>query len=249
MNRKNAVIPMLGLATLLFGTPGLAEQDGQDKGFGSLSGSALLATDYMFRGISNSDHRPQVRVDLTWSHPTGVYAGVWASNTDFGGPGNSMEIDPYIGFASSIADTGLSYDVGYWSYNYPGSQSQLDYGEFYAIGTYTAGDFSVSPSVWYSDNYFGDDFISDELNSLAYDITFAYELPHGVAASARVGEQTFGSSRSDLDYVYYDVGVSKTLGKFTLGLRWHDTDGVDPDLADPDLADGEAVASLTRNFD
>lgn len=248
MTRQATLTLTLGAAALLFGTAGFGAEEEQQTGFGSVSGSLLLSSDYMFRGISNSNNRPQVRGDLTWLHETGVYAGVWASNTDFGGPGNSMEIDPYIGFASSIGDTGLSYDVGYWSYNYPGSQSDFDYAEFYAIGTYTVGDFSVSPSVWFADNYFGEDFL-DEVNGTAYDVTLAYELPRGFSTSARVGEQTFGSGLGELDYVYYDVGVSKTWGDFTFGLRWHDTDGVDSRLADPDLADGEAVASLTRSFD
>lgn len=218
-----------------------------EPAFGSFGGSLTLATDYMFRGISNSNNRPQVQGDFNWSHGSGVYAGVWASNTDFGGPGNSMEIDPYLGFADVIGDTGLSYDVGAWSYNYPGSRSDFDYTEYYVILTRAAGDLSISPSLWYTDNYFGDDFLED-VNGFAYDITVAYDLPRQFSVSARVGEQTFGSGTGELDYVYYDVAVAKDWRDFTVKLGWYDTDGIDPQLADPDLGDGEAVLSLTRTF-
>lgn len=249
MRNTALTVPGLCLAAACLAAPDSAahETDGEDQMIGSFGGSLTLATDYMFRGISNSNNRPQVQGDLNWSHGSGVYAGVWASNTDFGGPGNSMEIDPYLGFANAIGDTGLSYDVGAWSYNYPGSQSDFDYTEYYAILTHAAGGLSVSPSLWYTDNYFGDDFL-DEVNGMAYDVTVAHDLPRQYSVSARVGEQTFGSGRSDLDYVYYDIAVAKDWRDFTVELGWYDTDDVDPQLADPDLADGEAVLSLTRTF-
>lgn len=240
-----AIAPIVAAMLLAVG-PVAAQSDGEE-GFGSFGGSVMLATDYVFRGISNSNEEFQVQGDLNWSHSSGFYAGLWASNTDFGGEGNSMELDPYIGYANSIGDSGFSYDVGYWSFNYPGSEADFDYGEFYAIGTYAVGSFYVSPSVWYADNYFGNDFL-DGVSGLAYDLTVGFQLPGGMDASARLGEQTFDSGASELDYVYYDAGVAKTLGGFNLALRWHDTDDVKSGLADPDLADGRLVFSVTRNF-
>lgn len=244
--RKGALWAILAIGMVSNGPQALA-QDSNGPAFGNFGGSLKVSTDYRFRGISNSNNGPQIQGDLNWSHPIGVYTGVWASNTDFGGAGNSMEIDPYIGFARSIGDTGLSYDLGFWSYNYPRSQSDFDYWEIYAIGTYSIGRFSISPSVWYADNYFGEDFL-DGVSGLAYEGTVAWQLPMGFEISARVGEQTFGSGGEGLDYVYYDAGISKDWGNFTFDVRWVDTDGVQPALANPDLAEGEVVASITRHF-
>ncbi len=243
---RSARIGAIAAVALLTNVAVAAETDEKET-FGTFGGSVMLATDYMFRGISNSNEEFQIRGDINWSHSSGFYAGLWASNTDFGGPGNSMELDPYIGYANSIGDSGFSYDVGYWSYNYPGSEADLDYGEFYAIGTYTVGSFYVSPSFWYADNYFGKDFL-DGVSGLAYAVTAGMQLPGGMDLSARVGEQTFDSGASELDYLYYDVGVSKPVAGFSLSLRWHDTDDVKPGLADPDLADGRFVFSVTRSF-
>lgn len=243
---RSAGIGAIAVSMLLAAGPVAAESD-DEEGFGSFGGSLTMATDYMFRGISNSNEEFQVQGDFNWGHPSGFYAGVWASNTNFGGAGNSMELDPYIGFANSIGDSGFSYDVGYWAYTYPGATGDFDYGELYAIGTYTAGSFYVSPSIWYADNYFGKDFL-DEVSGIAYDVTVGTQLPGGIDLSARVGEQTFGSNASGLDYFYYDVGVTKPVGDFSLGLRWHDTDDVQPGLAPTDLADGRVVFSVTRAF-
>jgi uncharacterized protein (TIGR02001 family) len=158
-----------------------------------------------------------------------------------------MELDPYIGITREIGETGFSFDLGYWYYYYPGSHSDLDYGEAYLTPSYTKCDFTISPSFWYSDNYFGEDFL-DGVSSLAYEVTLAYDLPDDFQASARVGEQTFGSGFDNLDYTYWDIGVVKTYGDFAFELRWFNNNGVDPFLASPKLTDKEVTFSVTRSF-
>lgn len=238
---------VLSVAALTTGSALHAQAD-EDTSFGTFGGSLTIASDYVFRGVSNSNERPRLKGDMNWSHGSGVYAGVWTTNTNFGGAGNSMELDPYIGFASSIGDTGLSYEVGYWAYTYPGSRSDFDYSEFYGIGTWKKGDLSISPSVWYSANYFGTDFL-DEVEGLAYDLTLSHALPRGMNASARAGKQTFHGGGDGLDYLYYDVGVTKTAGDFSIGLRWHDTEDAKAALVfDTDYAEGRLVLNVTRSF-
>ena len=248
-NRTTVLPAAACLSALLL--PGLATGAEDDNRAGSFtfSGQARLATDYVFRGISQTDKEPQVQVQFSATHDSGLYAGVWASNTDFGGPGNSMELDPFIGFSGSVGDTGWGYDVGYWHYTYPGSRSDFDYGEFYAIGTYEVGQLSFSGSLWYAPDYFGDDFFGDG-SSLAYQGGAAYAFANGFSVSGTVGEQTFDqpSGLGDQDYTYWDIGVSKDWKGFNLDLRWHDTDGVKSDLAAPYLADGRLVFSVSRSF-
>ncbi|SDK15292.1 TorF family putative porin [Microbulbifer yueqingensis] len=233
------------LASLAQEDKGEAEEE--EESFGTFGGNLMFATDYMFRSISNSNLGPQVQGDMNWSHDKGFYVGVWASNTDFGGPGNSMELDPYIGLAGNFGESNFSYDIGYWSYNYPKSPFDLDYGEVYVYLTWTKDKFSLTPSVWYADNYFGEDFL-DEVSALAYELTLAYELPDNFSISVRVGEQTFEDAFDNLDYVYYDLGIDYSIEDWTFDLRWYDTDGIDPFLARPKLADGEVVFSINRSF-
>ncbi|MFC6631768.1 TorF family putative porin [Microbulbifer taiwanensis] len=223
-----------------------AEENG--NGFlDNVSGSLLFTTDYMFRSISNSNNRPAVQGDMNWSHDNGIYIGLWLSNTDFGGTGNSMELDPYIGIARDIGETNFSFDLGYWSYNYPGSKSNLDYAEIYLTPSYSKDKLSISPSFWYADNYFGEDFL-DEVSAFAYEVTLGYDLPRNFSISGRIGEQTFEGRFDFLNFAYYDVGVTQTCGDFSFDLRWYDTDGVDSFFASPKLTDGRWVFGVTRNF-
>lgn len=224
------------------------ETEGEEESsFGTFGGSVLITSNYMFRSISNSNDGPAVQGDMNWSHDVGFYAGLWASNTNFGGPGNSMELDPYFGFAGNFGESDFSFDIGYWSYNYPKSAFDLDYGEIYVYVTYTKDKFSVSPSVWYAENYFGEDFL-DDVSGIAYEVTFSYQFPKNVSASVRVGEQAFDSSFDNLDFVYWDAGIDWAIDDWSIGLRWYDTDGVDPFLASRKLTDGEFVLGITRNF-
>lgn len=227
---------------------GIASEKERTPGIGEFGGSINLGTDYVFRGISNTDEGPQIQGDLNWSHESGFYAGIWATNTDYGGAGNSMEFDPYIGFAGPIGSSPWSYDVGYWFYHYPGTKFDIDFGELYGILTWSSGALSVSGSMWFSDDYFGPDFFGDN-SSLAYHTKVAYVLA-GFTFSGRLGEQTFDEPNglSNQDYVYYDVGASRNYRGITLSLRWHDTNGVKAALAHPELADGRLVARFTKAF-
>ena len=202
------------------------------EGF-SLSGNLKLGSDYMFRGISQTFGDPQLQGDVTVSHESGLYAGLWSSNTDVA-PGASAEFDPFIGFAGDIGESGFAYDVGFWYYAYPGSDDDLDYWEVYGILTYTAGDLTVGGNVWYADNYFGEDFFPD-VGAIAYEATASYALPQDFSVSGMLGRQTFDDvpGLPGQDFTYWDIGVSKTIQAVTLDLRWFDADGVQPDLAAP----------------
>lgn len=245
--KKPGTSSVVCLVLAVYGSAAQGAEEEKEEAFGTIGGSMLLATNYMFRSISNSNNGPQVNGDLNWSHDSGFYIGIWASNTDFGGAGNSMELDPYIGIAGDIGETNFSYDIGYWSYNYPKSELDLDYAEFYVTPSYSICNFTISPSFWYADNYFGKDFL-DGVWALAYEVTVSAESQRDISLSVRVGEQTFESDFDELDYTYWDLGISKNWRDFTFDLRWYDTDGINPFLANPKLANGDIVFSIKRNF-
>ena len=76
---------------------------------GDLSANVAIATDYYFRGLSQTDHGPAVQGGFDWSmgltDMIGVYVGTWASNVNYnvataGGSvdGGVLELDVYGGF-------------------------------------------------------------------------------------------------------------------------------------------------------
>jgi uncharacterized protein (TIGR02001 family) len=91
------------------------------------SANVALTTEYVFRGISQTKEGPAIQggYDLT----CGIfYAGVWASNLDWGGtglfgiPGNSVaniEMDWYLGIKPVTGH--ITWDLGIIYYSYPNS--------------------------------------------------------------------------------------------------------------------------------
>jgi uncharacterized protein (TIGR02001 family) len=103
------------------------------------SGSVGLFSQYIFRGLTQTDRDPALQGNLDVNHSTGLYLGMWGSNVswlrDQYGPGNqnadnqspyksggSLEIDIYGGFKSEIGKTGLGIDIGALQYYYPGTE-------------------------------------------------------------------------------------------------------------------------------
>ncbi len=199
---------LLSLAVASVITTPLALNVANAEGFGTVSANVALTTDYYFRGISQTDNDGAIQGGFDWSHDSGAYAGVWASNVAFGD--THLEFDTYAGFANEIGDFG--YDVGIIKYNYNDTSMHDDPIEWYANGSYSyfSAGFAYSPS------WFGSHDSSKYIH-----IGFDYdELPMGLALSASIGK-SFGdayevSGAKDYDYVDYKIGVSKDF----YGLSW-----------------------------
>jgi uncharacterized protein (TIGR02001 family) len=105
-----------------------------------LSGRVTFTTDYVFRGVTQTNNRPTVQGALEHLIAPGVYAGLFASNLSWAGdawqpvaPGvdpnvyggsaaisNSLEIIGYAG-ARRVFPNGFRGDAGVVHYHYPGS--------------------------------------------------------------------------------------------------------------------------------
>ena len=117
----------------------------------SVSGSAALASDYRFRGVSQPDQQMAVQAGLTVAHQSGIYAGVWASNLagwgTFGGA--NMELDLIAGLKAPLSSN-ARLDVGATWYMYPGGADTTDFVEPYAKLTGTQGPVSLTPGIAYA---------------------------------------------------------------------------------------------------
>ena len=113
------------------------------------SGSVGLFSQYIFRGLTQTDRDPALQGNVDVNHSTGLYLGMWGSNvswlrdqygigeqnsTDktYYKSGGSLEIDIYGGFKSEIGKTGLGIDLGALQYYYPGDERGRNTGNGYA---------------------------------------------------------------------------------------------------------------------
>ncbi len=90
--------------------------------------NVALSNDYVWRGMTQTSEEAAISGGFDIAGDNGLYFGTWASNVEFG-DNAATELDWYAGYASEF-ENGMTYDVGYLSYTYPGEDS-LDFEEIY----------------------------------------------------------------------------------------------------------------------
>ncbi|MGQ9686796.1 MAG: TorF family putative porin [Thiobacillaceae bacterium] len=197
---------------------------------GPLSGNLSLTSNYLFRGVSQTQDGPAVQGGIDYTHPSGFYVGTWASNVAWVKEtglkdNNSLEIDLYGGYKGEAGP--ITYDLGLIHYHYPG---RLNAGattpnttEVYAgIGW---SFLSLKYSYVVSDYFVGWTTSSGGKTRGSYyvDLSAAHELGGGWGVSAHVGYQDV-KDNDPASYTDWNLAVSKDLGFGTLSLKYSDTD-------------------------
>jgi len=198
-----------------------------------------LFSQYIFRGITQTNEKPAVQGGFDVSHKGGFYLGTWASNinwvSDLVAPPNSvsasMEWDFYGGYKGSLpADFG--YDVGVLYYWYPGNYDRAPIGytkpnttEVY--GALTWKFLSLKYSVSVNDKTFG---VPESRGSSYLDLTASYDLVEKVSEVigkftifGHVGHQWYHGSPNGFDNGIYDytdwkIGASTEIYGVTVGI-------------------------------
>ena len=139
--------------------------------------NVMLASDYVFRGISQTQEKGAIQGGFDALFDNGIYAGVWASNVNFdtGANGTSTEADYYGGYTAAMGCEGCSYKIGFIYYRYEGD-TKFDYIE--AAGSLTFGGLTVGLN--YSPEYLGDgttDLVGDKVDFYYPYINYTYALP------------------------------------------------------------------------
>lgn len=118
----------------------------------TITGAATIASQYRFRGLSQSDNKPVVQGTFTVAHSSGFYISTWGSSATAGNsPINigGTEIDVYGGYTHEIAHSGYTIDVGGYGYIYPGATAG-NYYEIYGNLSKTYGPVSAKVGVYYA---------------------------------------------------------------------------------------------------
>jgi len=105
--------------------------------FASVSANVSFASDYIWRGMTQSDG-PAIQGGFDYASDGGFYAGIWGSNVNFN-DGAGSELDYYFGYGFNMGSVGV--DVGYLAYDYPDNDSNLNFEEIY-VGL-SMGDFGL----------------------------------------------------------------------------------------------------------
>ena len=198
----------------------------------TLTGNIGIFSQYVFRGVSQTDEKPAVQGGFDWAHKSGIYLGTWGSNISWlsdGQPAVSapLEWDFYGGYRGSLpADFG--YDVGGLYYYYPGSYPSNGYTNPDTFEVYGALSWKLlSVKYSYSTGHtFGIPTSAGSYyleGNLSYDLTDKVNDTIGkVTVIAHVGHQNFkGFSASN--YTDWKAGGSFDAFGVTFGVYVTDT--------------------------
>lgn len=252
--RKEAGTLALGVlsAALIAGTALPAQA--QDKKL-SLSGSATLTTDYVFRGVSQTQGNPAVQGEFDATYGI-FYAGIWSSSLDFGGNGAGqqlapLEIDYYAGITPSWQ--GIDFDIAGLYYTYPGAYDPGGNFDYFELKTAASHKFGNSVTLGIA-NYWSPEFFGETGDADALELNGSYDFANkwwifSPSLSGLIGWQW----TSSYDYTYWNVGL--TLGfmdNWSVDVRYWDTDFSDNGCAGfsgwRDNCDARVVGTLSASF-
>lgn len=182
-----------------------------------LSYNLGVTSDYVFRGVSQTMEDPAIQGGADVTYGIG-YAGVWASNVDFGTDDPTAEIDVYAGVRPTIGDTSLDLGVLYYGYvKDKGAPGSVSYFELKAAASRPLGPATVGLAVYYSPEFTG-----DTGNALYYEVNGAVPLMDKLTLSGALGHQEIDNGS---EYATWNIGATYAItDKLGVDVRYHDTD-------------------------
>ena len=211
-----------------------------------------LFSQYIFRGLTQTNNKPALQGGFDVSHKSGLYIGGWASNvswlrdnasigTALYNSGGSLEIDLYGGFKTELGKTGLGIDLGALQYYYPGAHvntnPKANTTELYGALSYgwLQAKLSgvVSNDAWgFGKKYGNPGYTGNGDERGAYYAELNANIPladSGITALLHIGRQEFKDARyqaggPDASYTDWKVGLTKGFdGGVNVGAFYTDT--------------------------
>ena len=199
-----------------------------------------VTSDYVFRGISQSDNDPALQggADFAWGI---IYGGVWASMVDFGGvPPADAEVDWYGGIKPTWESPlgTMNLDFGFIYYSYPGANpnsvpmNDINYWELKAGYSWSALHPSLvtGTTVFWSPDYFAETGSVWTIETMA-----AWTLPKvhifTPVINGLVGWQKGDANdgyfvnvnMTDDEYYYWNAGLNVAVDNISFDFRYWDT--------------------------
>jgi uncharacterized protein (TIGR02001 family) len=219
---------------------------------GGWSGQIAATSDYVLRGVSQTDEQPAIQGSVTYDSRVGAYAGVWISSLDasdwyYPAGTASVETDLFAGYRRTI---GSVWGVGlrFTRYLYPndGEVVDYDYSELEASLEYR--DIVRVSVAWSPDTSLvtREGLIVDR-DTRAAEVATRWPLWSWLSITAGLGYRDLAGLETG-GYGYWSIGVTGQRGPFSVDLAQIGTDSDGLHLFGSDLAGSRTVLSLGWTF-
>ncbi|MDJ0712400.1 MAG: TorF family putative porin [Woeseiaceae bacterium] len=207
------------------------------------SGYAVATSDYVFRGVTQSDGHAALQLGIDAAFDSGAFLGAWASTVDIPGPDDvqrSAEARIYAGYGFDINER-LRATLAVVAYRYPDSDGPVDYENQEALLS-----LGIDDTYWFEYAYSPDLY---EFGWDTHNIDLFAEWPLGASWSASIG---VGYQRLDAqtrhDSFYSQLGLTRTFSQFAVDARLHNAVEAMPFIGGEDRVGTRASISLRWDF-
>jgi len=240
-----------------------------------VTGNMTIASDYRFRGISQTYLGPAIQGGIDYAHASGFYIGNWNSNvaSQVYSGGSGIEMDFYGGYKKAFGDFGL--DLGFIYYYYHNAEfmsKKFDNQEVYIGGSwkwlsaklnYALSDYfglnneQASGGYWVNKNTGAaldpSGTAGKSKGTYYLDITATYPVNDKLNVIGHYGMLNV-KTYNDLDYNDWKLGVTYDVGGWLLGASYIDTDAKNEwyytggAKGNKDSGNGTVVLSIGKTF-
>jgi uncharacterized protein (TIGR02001 family) len=215
-----------------------------------VTGNMTIASDYRFRGISQTYRGPAIQGGIDYAHASGFYVGNWNSNvaSQQFPAGSGIEMDFYAGWKKSFGDIGI--DIGTIYYYYPNAEFNEEVGSTAGSAKFDNWEIYLGASwKWLSAKFYyalsdyfglaneqadGGFFVNRETDAPLggrgssdgtwyLDLTATFPMTKELSIVAHYGILEV-EKYSELDYKDWKLGVTYDLSGWILGAAYVDTD-------------------------
>lgn len=211
-------------------------------------GSIGVTNDYIVRGISRSNERAALQLDLHYLNDSGFVAGLFASNTQIDpGEPRDVELDAFVGFAwTANQDWRGKILASHYAYPWNPAGSGYDYDELDVDA-----DFQdwLNLTLVYSPNaarYLPARGLIG-VTSKSAEVNLQRPVWRKVSATAGVGYSSYGGPDA-AGYVYWSAGAAYDLAPAYLSLSYVDTTAGAKTLFYNEASTGRWTAAVIWRF-
>ncbi len=195
---KKSLIAAAVAMSALFAGSAMAE--------GDVSFNVGATTNYMFRGVSQTNNDGAIQGGVDYTNGT-FYMGAWGSNVDFNSDATT-ELDLYFGLRPTVGN--FSFDVGVVHYFYP-QETDINATELKTAVSHPMGAGEIGAAMYLDAKTLEDPYV---------EIFAAYPLTEKFSVSGTLGSASAGGG-----YTHWNFGGTYALTEdLALDVRYSEVD-------------------------